>query len=132
MKEDKQGEKPRVWKFIGIHWNDDSGIPIFDGPPIVDADKFDVIEKSAYDALAKENEELKKEKEINWDKWNYTELETEITSLRESLKVAVEALALYEKSIGGYDQIITDDGDTIEKSWATETLAKITAKHGEL
>ena len=101
-----------------------------------------VIEHSAYDALAKENEELRAEIEkfksgVNNFKCvhcgDYTSpfapvnLLSEITSLRESLKLAVEALTNYA---------CDPCNGTVERPCfrykACEALDKIKAKHGEL
>jgi hypothetical protein len=81
-------KKPReFWINSTYHPNGNAEHDI-QGFYIEGTDYLHVIEKSAYDKLAKENEELKKEKEITWAKWNHTELESETTSLRESLKEA--------------------------------------------
>jgi hypothetical protein len=73
----------------------------------------------AYDALAKENEELKK-----WNEQQRTYFD-ENAALRESLKFSIEALSKIENECAC---------PTPEKcyDYAVETLAKITAKHGDL
>jgi len=92
------------------------------------------VPKKAYAALAKENEELKIKNQQYLEKMDkfplsekqelelqILELETEITSLRRSLKFAVEALEKvdFNHEISSYLLI-------------RQALATIKAKHGEL
>jgi len=100
-----------------------------------------VIEHSAYDALAKENEELRLRfgpAEVGAVAGNVARpLLQEITSLRESLKLAVEAVSrcMFEldKCTNGHviDPHRRDLAIEAYK-YGRETLAKIKAKHGEL
>lgn len=115
-----------------------------------------VVEFDAYDALKKENEELKEhyrlcEGLLNKEVAAYNNSQKEIASLRESLKLAVEALEsldqhLCERIIDpcGFDPkketrqdlitlVIGLSGDNeIKLKEAREVLAKIKAKHGDL
>ena len=111
MTEDKQGEKPRAFA-IPSHSTSSEYQELY----------------QAYAALAKENEELKVKLadfeldcKMSDDVIDHTE--KEITSLRESLKLAVDALEWI--SINSYKQ--PHNAQKI----ATEALTKINAK-GEL
>jgi hypothetical protein len=95
MTDDK---KPREWtvKYFGYSL-------VADGPTTKLSECVPVIEKSAYDALAKENELLKLDRDNamaqffnlqNKASEGIIALEKEMASLRESLSAAIEALEL--------------------------------------
>ena len=101
----------------------------------VEQSPLSVIEHSAYAALQKENEELQfsaikeytKLVAIYGDKLgDCRKLESEITSLRESLLIAVEALEFISR------ERKSDGFKNMRINVAYETLAKIKAKQGEL
>ena len=120
---------------------------------IVADEKVLMIEHSAYDAIKKENEELKANYnglDLEFDQFrarcpipnmdvinDNIKLRQEITSLRESLKLAVEALELAEhrlhESINGQFRKFYDEADKdmrLAKSIIDHSLAKIKAKGG--
>jgi len=90
--------------------------------PIELVDRSRELLRQAYDALAKENEELKAKYDGVFNQ--RMRFAQEITSLRESLKLAVETI---EKALTYKNGICTTPTQDLE-----DNLAKIKAKHGEL
>ena len=96
---------------------------------IVADEKVLMIEHSAYDALAKENERLSKmleyEKQREYPTQSQRELAyvNEITSLRESLKLAMETVLSVK---------LTSSEGSEKWNWCDETITTIKAKHGGL
>jgi len=81
------------------------------------------VPKKAYDALAKENEELKVKTTQMSDV--IEEYVKQITSLRESLKLAIEALTIIS---GKHETLCVDDLEDARFD-AEQTLAKIKGEH---
>ena len=122
-----------------------------DNPRELTHESIQWVPKKYYAALAKENEELKAQlvNKADLPRWIFLEKERdtwldrfaaaqkEITSLRESLKLAVEAVSrcMFEldKCTNGHviDPHRRDLAIEAYK-YGRETLAKIKAKHGEL
>ena len=126
-----------ISKFVDCQVKSEQPRPIpCDNKPLY----IDVIEKSAYDALAKDNEELKAKYDGVFNQ--RMRFAQEITSLRDSLKLAVEALGLYA-DISNWMGIDGCEFDLIDHDKKTQghgscgvkarmTLAEITEKHGEI
>ena len=160
MTEDKQGEKPARKYWIAMCSFNDGLIEVYKcskkefeypAPAVV----IRVIEHSAYDALAKENEELKANYnglDLEFDQFrarcpipnmdvinDNIKLRQEITSLRESLEklekeieTAIDSLLFYAQGRDPVIRRLTDNGEGQLSAWqcARALLDKIKAKGG--